>query len=212
MWQFFEDKILFTSEGSSLFEWKPFLFDTWNFWGEIIAPDTPRKDWNGYDDWVQLFSPESEINLVKEIIQKAQKDTSYRAHIRGISLAESIKILREYYKNMWYEDPLAKNYTLPTTTQVTASISLRHTLWCEKDKRFLNHKDPQNAPYGMITPPIRGSHDLRILQQALRMNIILGIEVLPGDEKYIDVLVEQEILPPFSVSQMIQFRWEKFAF
>jgi hypothetical protein len=41
------------------------------------------------------------------------------------------------------------------------------------------------------------------------MNIILGIEVFPGDEHLIDRLVEQEILPPFSVSQMIRFRWEK---
>jgi hypothetical protein len=43
------------------------------------------------------------------------------------------------------------------------------------------------------------------------MNIILGIEVSPGDEKYIDLLVTEEILPPFSVSQMITYRWEKLG-
>jgi hypothetical protein len=93
--------------------------------------------------------------------------------------------------------------------QVTASISLRHALWCEKDKLFLHTLDTKNTPYGMICPPIRGSHDLRILQQALRMNIILGIEVFPGDEAYIDTLMTREILSPFSVSQMISYRWGK---
>jgi len=43
------------------------------------------------------------------------------------------------------------------------------------------------------------------------MNIILGIEVFPSDKKYIDTLVEKEILPPFSVGQMIRFRWEKLV-
>lgn len=43
------------------------------------------------------------------------------------------------------------------------------------------------------------------------MNIIMGIEVFPGDEKYIDILVQEEILPPFSVSQMIHFRWKKYV-
>jgi hypothetical protein len=61
----------------------------------------------------------------------------------------------------------------------------------------------------MISPPIRGSHDLRLLQQSLRMNMIMGIEVFPGDRYLIDQLVESEILPPFSVAQMIHFRWKK---
>lgn len=43
------------------------------------------------------------------------------------------------------------------------------------------------------------------------MNIIMGIDVYPGDELYINQLIEQEILSPFSVSQMIQFRWEKYG-
>lgn len=116
---------------------------------------------------------------MRETIQKAQHDASYHGHIRGISLAESVDILREYYQGKGYEDTLAKNYTLPDTVQVTASISLRHALWCEKDKQFLHTKDLSQKPYGMTYPPIRGSHDLRILQQALRMNIILGIEVFP---------------------------------
>ncbi len=44
------------------------------------------------------------------------------------------------------------------------------------------------------------------------MNIILGIEVFPGDETHINTLIEEEILSPFSVSQMIRFRWKKYEY
>ncbi len=212
MWQFFDDRILFIPDNSARFAWQSFPVDTWDFDGEIITLTTPENSWKGYDDWVQQFSPEQEIELVRATIQKARENISYRGHIRGISLATSAELLREYYRDQGYEDSLAKNYTLPKTVQITASISLRHALWCEKDKRFLGTKDSQKNPYGMVTPPIRSSHDLRILQQALRMNILMGIEVMPGDEKYITLLVDNEIIPPFSVSQMIQFRWEKYVY
>ncbi len=43
------------------------------------------------------------------------------------------------------------------------------------------------------------------------MNILMGIEVFPRDKPFINMLVEQEILPPFSVGQMIQFRWDKYS-
>lgn len=92
---------------------------------------------------------------------------------------------------------LAKNYLLPKNTQITASISLRHALWCEKDKRFLSTHDLHGKPHGMISPSLRTSHDLRALQQGLRMNCIMGIEVFPGDEYLIPQLLEQEILAPF---------------
>jgi len=93
--------------------------------------------------------------LVRRTIQKAITDSSYRGHIHGISLAESAELLRDYYREQGYEDTLAKNYTLPDKIQVTASISLRHALWCEKDKKFLHTKDTYPKPLGMITPPIR---------------------------------------------------------
>lgn len=83
---------------------------------------------------------------MRNALKRAQEDTAYRAHILGISLAESVELLREYYRDQGYEDDLAKNYTLPKNVQVTASISLRHALWCEKDKRFLGTKNEAHPP------------------------------------------------------------------
>jgi hypothetical protein len=56
------------------------------------------------------------------------------------------------------------------------SISLSHALWCEKDKTFLNKKIA-DISYGESTPPVRSPADLRSLQQALKMGVIIGLEV-----------------------------------
>ncbi len=210
MWQFFDTKILYTSDGNDAFDWHPFLVDTWSRKKDTCRLPLPVVEWRGYDDWVQHFEPSLELKLLQYHIALADKDPLYRMHIHGISLAESVEILRKHYRDRGYEDVFAKNYTLPHDTQITASISLRHALWCEKDKRFLNTCDVHGKPYGMISPPLRTSHDLRHIQQGLRMNCIMGIEVYPGDDIYIPELLHREILPPFSIAQMIQFRWSHF--
>ncbi len=104
---------------------------------------------------------------------------------------------------------MAKNYALPDSELLTVSIPLRHALWCEKDKDFLEHYDAQKKPYGQTLPPLRSPADLRVLQQGLRMGIIMGIEVIPGDEAYIVQFLEKQILSPFSIGQMTNFGWLK---
>lgn len=215
MWHFLDDRVLFIPDSPDFppntFEFIPILLEEYQFDGVLIKIPMPENTYGGFDTWWALFPREKEVQLVQNTLKRAQEDTTYRAHIHGISLAESVELLRKYYKGQWYEDSLAKKYTLPKNVQVTASISLRHALWCEKDKRFLSTKDTTQNPFWMLSPPIRWSHDLRILQQALRMNIIMGIEVYPGDEKYITLLLEQEILSPFAISQMIEFWWKKYG-
>lgn len=63
---------------------------------------------------------------------------------------------------------MTKNYSLPSNVLLTVSISLRHLLWCEKDKTFLSQKDSGNQPYYATIPPLRTPRDLRIIQQAAR--------------------------------------------
>lgn len=99
MWKFFDTKILYVADGSDSFEWTPLVYDDCKYRGEILTvPSHTATDWEGYDAWIAFFSAEEEINLVKETIKKAKKDSSYRGHIRGISLAESADILRDYYR------------------------------------------------------------------------------------------------------------------
>ena len=155
MWQFFNDRILFVPNDTLEFEFLSLDLREYRFAGTLVQIPYPDGEYSGFDDWLNHFPREEELSLVQNTLRMAQEDPKYRGHIRGISLAESVELLREYYKNQGYEDDLAKNYTLPSTVQVTASISLRHALWCEKDKRFLGIQDDTLKPYGMIAPPLR---------------------------------------------------------
>ncbi len=51
-----------------------------------------------------------------------------------------------------------------------------------------------------------------MLQQALRMGIIMGIELEQGDVNFIYQLLTKQILSPFHIGQMTNFRWIKHGF
>ena len=80
-----------------------------------------------------------------------------------------------------------------------------------KDKDFLGTRDDHGAQYGCTVPPLRSPADLRVLQQALRMGIVMGIEV-DSDSVFLPQILEKQILPPFHIGQMTCFRWEKHGF
>ena len=150
--------------------------------------------------------------MVAESIERVKLSPEKRIHISGISTAESVECVRGYYRECGYEDALAKNYTLPADVSLTVSLSLSHALWCEKDKTFLDSQASDGSPYGHISPPLRSPHDLRSLQQALRMGVIMGIEVFPREVIFLSEILKRQIIPPFLLSQMIYFRWQKYGF
>lgn len=198
-------------DGDSSFSFPVFFPDWSKFSGECLTLERSYHDFLGYDDWVQQYCREDEILLTQNTIASL-KNHPRRVHIAWISARESIECLREYYRELWYEDALAKNYILPNDTLLTVSVSLRHILWCEKDKVFLEKKDPQHTPYYAFVPPLRSPADLRALQQGARMGIIMGVEVFPGDEAYIPDILSREILTPFQIAQLLSFRWNRYGF
>jgi hypothetical protein len=95
---------------------------------------------------------------------------------------------------------------------LTVSASLRHILWCEKDKKLLSKKDTSGVPYYAVSPPLRLPSDLRTLQQAVRSGIVMGISLFPGDEVYFSQVFEKQILTPFQLAQLIFYGWKWFWF
>jgi dihydroorotase-like cyclic amidohydrolase len=175
-------------------------------WDSLTSP--LQEGASGFDAWLSQFPREEEIQLVAKTLLSL-KQNPRRIHFAGISCAESVELFREYYRERGYEDALAKNYTLPTDELVTVSVNLRHLLWCEKDKRNL---EKTRTRFFEVTPPLRSPHDLRSLQQAARMGIIMWVEVFPDDEYYLSELLTREILTPFQITQLLSFRWEKYGF
>jgi Na+-transporting NADH:ubiquinone oxidoreductase subunit NqrF len=73
--------------------WEPYSVDFSDFDGEVYTISSESHDWSGYDTWVHSFDPNDEIMLLQTLIQRAEENPLFRAHIRGISLAESTHIL-----------------------------------------------------------------------------------------------------------------------
>lgn len=138
--------------------------------------------------------------MVVDVIQSLRMYPR-RVHITGISCIESVELIRRYYATLGYEDALAKNYLLPHDALLTVSLPLRSILWCEKDKNFLVNKDTNNHSYYALVPPLRSPRDLRALQQAARMGIIMSLDV-GCDESFIVNLLEQQILTVFQITQL----------
>lgn len=164
----------------------------------------------GYDDWTQQYARDDEIQAISDILESLHT-TPRRIHIVGISCVESIELLRDYYASLGYEDQLAKNYILPPGTLLTVSISLRHLLWCEKDKTRLHTRDTQGRPYYAVVPPLRSPRDLRALQQAVRMGIIPCVDV-GQDTTYLPHLLERQILTPFQMVRSVGYAWRYHGF
>ena len=205
--QFLADRIVWPATPRIL----PVFTPDWSmFPWTCLALSVPEISYWGFDDWLGHFPRQAEIDLIAQALELAHQ--GQRFHIRGISTYEWIEMMREYYQTCGYEDALAKNYTLPRDVLLTVSTTLRHSLWCEKDKSFLAKKDTRGHSLWALCPPLRTPADLRSLQQALRMGSIMGMEVFPGDEPWLSDLLAREILSPFQISQMIHYRWLKYGF
>lgn len=121
--------------------------------------------YTGYDAWVQQYSRDLEMCLVRDILESLTDDSTHRVHIAGISCAESIDLIADYYHALDYYDNRTNQYLIPSDAPITVSTTLRHILWCEKNKAFLTKKDTTGRPYYAIIPPLRTPSDLRSLQQ-----------------------------------------------
>jgi dihydroorotase-like cyclic amidohydrolase len=157
-----------------------------------------------------MIPREKEYEMIQEAFLYAKKHDK-RVHIRGISSLEAVESIREYYREKGYEDALAKNYTLPPDELVTVSISLRHALWCEKDKLFLQQKHSHSA-FGHVSPPLRSPADLRSLQQALRMGIIMGLEMDEHTQPFLPDLIKKQILSAYQIASLFSVYWLKHNF
>jgi hypothetical protein len=203
MWSVWLNSILYTS-GSDFVSFPVFSPDWSSFQGMIFSPSLPDISPGGFDDWVQQFPLEQEISLVQGGIARAKHGE--RIHIRGVSSSLAVELLREYYTAQGYRDQLDR-FSIPPEESLTVSISLPHFLWCDKDKEFLQ----KNTSFYQISPPLRTSHDLRQIQQAVRMGVIPCIEI-GAESAYLSESITRELIPLFQLGQACRYNWEKYGF
>ena len=209
MWSAWKNSLQWEGTGNAL-SFSVFQPEYTLFPGELLLVSGGQKEELWYDHWVQCFARDDEINLIKDTLTSLEK-IPRRIHIAGISTAESVWLLAEYYASLGYENTVSHSYILPADVLLTVSISLRHLLWCEKDKTFLQKKDTTNHAYYALVPPLRTPRDLRALQQGVRMGIIPCVDV-SEDETFLAQLLEKQILTPFQMTQIVWQNWQKYGF
>jgi len=166
-------------DGPAVFTFPFFQPDWKQFSGEVVFLEVSDFEPRGYDEWTQSYDRQKEIAFLQDIIDSLRENPR-RIHVRGLSCAESFTLLADYYTSQGYYNSLLNSYTLPANTPITVSVSLRHVLFCEKDKNFLSSRILDH-PYYLITPPLRSSSDLRCIQQAARSGLVATVEVFPED-------------------------------
>lgn len=65
---------------------------------EIITIPQINSPYAGYDAWVHQYNREEEISLVQSSIESLRDTLTRRVHIAGISCAESVDLISEYYR------------------------------------------------------------------------------------------------------------------
>lgn len=211
MWQAENNRIR-----HSVWWWNQFHFsylvpDFSVFVWEMVTLPLAHNEHTGYDAWVQQYNRADEIELISGILDSLAENPR-RVHIAGISCVESIELLAEYYREQWYHNSSTNQYFLPPDTLLTVSVTMRHILWCEKDKIFLSKKDASGNPNYALVPPLRTPSDLRSLQQAARSGLITALSVSHLDELYFSQVLSRQILTPFQFSQLVYYRWKQFWF
>jgi len=196
--------------------WNEFIFPvlTWDIvqkHREIVTLSAQYNQCLWYDDWLQNYSRDTEIHFIEELLDSLSKKPRL-IHMAWISCEESITLIAQYYTKLWYHNSDTHQYEIPFDTPLTMSVSLRHILWCEKDKTFLSCIDSQNFPHYAVCPPLRSPGDLRSLQQWARQGLLVGVSCGHGDEKYLQEILMRHILTPFQLSQLVFYRWKNFWF
>lgn len=209
MWHAGENFIGYQEGGDSL-EFSLFMPDWQESPREIFSIPNISEKYVWYDDWVQRYSRQEEVDFVVSILASLSKNPR-PIHIIGLTCSESWDIVAEYYRLMWYEHMHTRYFSLPRDVLLTVSISLEHLLWCEKDKVFLSKKEDW-VPHYALVPPLRTPCDLRTIQQSARRGIILGVSVPSAYKVYLREIFEKQILTPFQLTQLLGSRWKQFWF
>jgi hypothetical protein len=228
MKKIFKDKII--NIDKNLFDNK-FLFEYFpsnsgqiflENWVEIIYIEDLLKQkinkplfnnlWDKYAMYSNVYSPEDELEIFKNLFNDAIKNTK-RIHIIWVSLKEEIEILEEYYQKLWFlRDDIncfLLDFNIPL---VTVSVKIENLIWKWSDYKAQKKKI-------FFIPPIRESGQNKAMFKWINRWVIAWIHINKFDEKVENFLGEcliWEKILSINLAKVllynledIGFKWEK---
>ncbi len=140
----------------------------------------------------EVYSPKDELEIFTELFENAISENK-KIHIVGVTLAEEIKMLEEYYQQLWFlrEDINAfdVDFSIPL---VTVSCHIENLMWKGSDYKAQRDKI-------FFCPPVRESGQNKALFKWITRWVIAGIELwefTPEKQEFIwDCIRGEKILP-----------------
>lgn len=133
-----------------------------------------KKD---YKLWNQVYPTEKELELFREIVEKALADKR-KVHIINCTLREEVQIVRELYESLGYFDAKENRFMVPfATAPITIGVNIRNLLYSTKDYKSKR----ENICF--IPPPREPGH-VKALFAAINSGVISTVNMNdPSAEK-----------------------------
>ncbi len=158
--------------------------------------------------WSEVFSPKDELEIFTEIFNSALKSWK-KVHIVWITLYEEIKMLEDYYFQLWFfRDDI--NCFQIDFSQVTISVSVNmfNLMWRGSDyKRMGEHI--------FTCPPIRESWQVKALFTGINRWVVAGmiLDTFWEEQKvFLNTILQEEQILPITLSKVLNYNFQDFGF
>lgn len=171
-----------------------------------------KKVWEKPAMYSNVYSPEDELEIFKNLFNEAIKNNK-KIHIVWVTLDDEIKILEEYYTNLWFMredincfDP---DFSIPL---VTVSVNIENIMWKWSDYKAQRFKI-------FFNPPIRESGQVKAMFKWINRGVIAWIYISNFSneiEKFLWDCVREEKILSLTLAKVLKynlddiwFSWEK---
>jgi len=152
----------------------------------------------------EVYSPKDELKIFTQLFDEAIKN-SKKVHIIWVTLWEEIKILEEYYEQLWFmrEDINAfdVDFSIPL---ITVSCQIENLMWKGSDYKAQWKKI-------FFCPPIRESGQNKALFKWITRWVIAGIELwefTSEKQQFIWNCVRGEKILPLQMWKVLRYNLE----
>lgn len=153
----------------------------------------------------EVYSPKDELQIFTELFETALKSNK-KIHIVGATLVEEIKMLEEYYQELWFmrEDINAfdVDFSVPL---VTVSCHIENLMW-----RWSDYKAQRDKIF--FCPPIRESGQNKAIFKGITRWVIAGIELwefTPEKREFIGNCITGEKILPLHMGKVLKYNLEE---
>lgn len=153
----------------------------------------------------EVYSPKDELEIFTELFEQAIKN-NIKTHIVWVTLAEEIKILEQYYEQLWFlrEDINAfdVDFSIPL---VTVSCHIENLMWKGSDYKAQRDKI-------FFCPPVRESGQNKALFKWITRWVMAAVELwefTPEKQQFIWECVKWEKILPLYMWSVLKYNLEE---